>query len=250
MSIFRASTKSIGIIQLTAFLLSIVGLFVAQWTLMNVLITVLAFYAYNSLGVALMFHRYWTHKSFAFRFEWMKWPLTLLAMIAGRGSPLAWVYVHRLHHAHSDTEKDPHSPHFIGYRFFGLAKNTQAEKMQIFMVKDLLTRSHILLNDYYLLIVGIAIFLLLLFSPTVFYFAWILPVALTQISQDAFNYFAHVSGYRNAKTKDKSTNVIWLWPLILGEAWHNNHHNDPKNPSTSVKWWEFDPLKYIIKLLT
>jgi len=89
----------------------------------------------------------------------------------------------------------------------------------------------------------------LLINPLLFYFGWVLPVCINQIVQDLWNYFSHVDvGYRNFETKDNSRNVIWLWPLILGEAWHNNHHNRPMY-STKIKFWEFDPVDFLVRMV-
>ena len=83
-----------------------------------------------------------------------------------------------------------------------------------------------------------------------FYFVWILPSFLIQLSQSNFNYFGHLYGYTNLATDDNSKNNVFLFPLILGEAWHNNHHADPKNYSTTVRPFEIDPLTWIIKLIS
>jgi len=82
-----------------------------------------------------------------------------------------------------------------------------------------------------------------------FYWAWIVPATLIQLSTSNFNYFGHIHGYRNYETKDQSRNNPWLWPIILGEAWHNNHHGDAKNYSTKHRSWEVDPLSWFIELI-
>jgi stearoyl-CoA desaturase (delta-9 desaturase) len=56
-------------------------------------------------------------------------------------------------------------------------------------------------------------------------------------------------GYRNFATDDCSTNNKYLWPFILGDAWHNNHHGNSVTKTTQVKWWELDPVRYIIKVI-
>lgn len=245
---FRASTNSIAAVQLSVLALAVIGAFVINWSWTNVFIAVGAYYAYSSAGISMMFHRYWSHKSFEFKWKWLEVPFTLLACLAAKGSPLAWVYVHRLHHANADTEKDPHSPFHGGFRFMGF-KNIQLNEIKVFVVRDMLTRMHTKLNDYYLLLIFGWAAALLAVSPTAFYFAWVLPVAVLQFGQDAFNYFAHTHGYRNYETRDQSTNNPWLWPLILGEAWHNNHHGQPAAADFGRKWWEFDPTAGLIRLL-
>lgn len=228
--------------------MAITGLFVFQFTWSWLFTAFLCYNVYSSAGISMMYHRFWTHKSFDFKFDWMKWPFTLLACLVGKGSPLAWVYVHRLHHANADTEDDPHSPHYGGFRIMGF-KSINLEKLKVFIVRDMLNRQQKFLNDWYLAIIIAWATTLLLISPYVFYFCWVLPVAVLQVAQDLFNYFAHTHGYRLQDTKDTSTNNFWLWPLILGEAWHNNHHSDPKNFNFSKRWWELDPTRWLIALL-
>jgi stearoyl-CoA desaturase (delta-9 desaturase) len=58
-----------------------------------------------------------------------------------------------------------------------------------------------------------------------------------------------MNGYRNFDTKDKSTNNVFMWPFILGDAWHNNHHAQAGQLSAKVKWWEIDPLAGFINLI-
>jgi stearoyl-CoA desaturase (delta-9 desaturase) len=57
-------------------------------------------------------------------------------------------------------------------------------------------------------------------------------------------------GYTNYTLRDNSINSPWVFPLILGEAWHNNHHGDPKNGNYGGRhWWELDPTWWLIKLV-
>jgi stearoyl-CoA desaturase (delta-9 desaturase) len=75
----------------------------------------------------------------------------------------------------------------------------------------------------------------------------VLPVAVVHFSQAAFNYFAHVSGYKNAESREQSTNNFFLWPFIMGDAWHNNHHTSAGSFTTKQKAWEIDPAAWFIK---
>ena len=245
----KASNKSVWLLQFVAMIIAIVGIFVVDFSVSWLLITLLAYYAYSSIGVSIMMHRYWTHKSFTFRWKAIEKLFTFISLMASRGSPLAWVYIHRQHHAHSDTEEDPHSPKYVGFRLFGL-KKTSAENIKIFVIKDMLNKEHIFINDYYIGIVLVGILLFAMFDPYLIYFAWALPVFINQMIQDIFNYAAHISsGYRNYDTKDDSKNVFWLWPFILGEAWHNNHHGSPKDFSFKNRWWELDPQSLLVRLV-
>jgi stearoyl-CoA desaturase (delta-9 desaturase) len=57
-------------------------------------------------------------------------------------------------------------------------------------------------------------------------------------------------GYQNYESNDNSVNSPWLFPFVLGECWHNNHHGDVKAYNFgNVHWWEIDPSGLVIELL-
>jgi stearoyl-CoA desaturase (delta-9 desaturase) len=61
------------------------------------------------------------------------------------------------------------------------------------------------------------------------------------------NSLAHVWGYRNYETSERSRNN-WLVALLAnGEGWHNNHHVDPTSASNWHRWWEIDVTYVVIK---
>lgn len=244
--IFSASANTITRVQIVSSILSILGLFYFDFNTANIITAVVFFYLFSIVGVSLTLHRYYSHKSFEFKSIALKWLCTLIAILTGRGSPLGWVYVHRLHHAYSDQEGDPHSPHSLGFKLFGFRHiEDHSGKMKVFLVKELMTKEHLFINKWYFAIIGGWLVLLALINVDLVYFAWVLPVMLVQLSQNCFNYFAHMHGYRNFETRDTSTNNFWLWPFILGDAWHNNHHSNAASLSTKIKPWELDPIAYV-----
>ena len=250
--IFGSTSKNINLLTLLVTIITIVGLFnITMFTLGNVLITIVSFYILNILGIWMMLHRYYSHKSFEFRYPFLKYAFTIIAVLAGRGSPLGWVYLHRQHHAYSDTEKDPHSPKYLGYKLFSFEHYKKQEEhiMKVFLIKDLMSKTQLFIHKWYILIIAAFILFLASISIELLYFIWVLPALLIQLSQSNFNYFGHIYGYRNHKTPDNSKNNVFLFPVILGEAWHNNHHNDPKNASTTVRSFEIDPLFWFISII-
>jgi stearoyl-CoA desaturase (delta-9 desaturase) len=74
-------------------------------------------------------------------------------------------------------------------------------------------------------------------------------VFVVSVTQTMFNYFAHMKGYRNFETTDRSTNNLYLWPFILGDAWHNNHHANAQLVSTKVRRHEYDPISILINFI-
>jgi len=246
---FGSTSKNIGLLTIFVFIASIIGLFFVDYTLVNILTMLISFYVLNIVGVWMTFHRYYSHKSFEVNFV-VKWILSSVALLTGRGSILGWVYLHRLHHAYSDQEKDPHSPHNLGYKLFGFGHMKKQEgEMKIFLVKELMTPEQLFIHKWYMILLLPIVICIGLIDLQFLYWAWIVPAMLIQLSTSNFNYFGHTYGYRNYETTDQSRNNILLWPIILGEAWHNNHHGDAKNYSTKHKPWEIDPLSWVIKLV-
>lgn len=248
MNFFSSSPDSIILIQIISLVLTILSFFVSNFEWSYILFSIILFYCYSILGISLMLHRYYSHKSFELN-GFYKWFFTIFAVLAGRGSPLGWVYIHRIHHSFSDTSKDPHSPHNNNFNLIGFKPFHENKKINHFIIKDLLTPIQIRIDRFYLLIIATFLLLLSTIDYNLIFYVWSIPVLAVSITQTFFNYFAHMKGYRNFETRDKSTNNIYLWPFILGDAWHNNHHYQAKSISTKIKKYEFDPISILINFI-
>ena len=246
---YLSSTPStLHIIQLLSITLVIMCPFFTDISWQYVFLSMFMFYVYSVLGISMMLHRYYSHKSFKLNL-FFKWFFTVFAVLAGRGSPLGWVYIHRIHHGTSDTEKDPHSPHYNTFKFIGFKPIQENTKINHFIVKELLTAAHIKIDKYYLLLILSFLVLLSIINFNLIFYMWAIPVFVVSVTQTMFNYFAHMKGYRNFETTDRSTNNLYLWPFILGDAWHNNHHANAQNISTKVLKYEYDPISVLINFI-
>ena len=63
------------------------------------------------------------------------------------------------------------------------------------------------------------------------------------------NSAAHTVGYQTYRTGDHSTNCWWVALLSFGEGWHNNHHAFPFSARHGLRWFEFDPTWWHVKML-
>jgi len=178
-------------------------------------------------------------------------------------SPRAYAIMHRMHHAYTDTEQDPHSPSF-SKNIFAMMWRTRNIYVKIFegtmeieprFLKNLpgwpafdrwanSTMSRLLWALVY-----VAIFVVYAHSPWVYL---LLPVVL---SMGAFhgaviNWFAHKYGYRNFRLRNTSENLFTVDFLMLGESYHNNHHKYPSSPNFGVRWHEVDPMYPVIRFLS
>src|SRR5437763_1297737 len=64
---------------------------------------------FYGLGITLAYHRLLAHRSLVVP-EWLEHGLVLFAQCSLQDTPAKWVTVHRIHHAFSDEQQDPHSP--------------------------------------------------------------------------------------------------------------------------------------------
>lgn len=246
MKFLSSSAWSVTLIQISAVLAMVLGFNFVEFTPLHIALIVLGYFCYSGLGISMTFHRHYSHKSFEFKYSWMKKVCTFFGIVAGRGSPLGWGYVHRLHHARPDTPADPHDPSTVGWKiiFPHLAK--YGEKINKRLIRDLLTKGHLKINEYYMGIIAPWIIALYLISPAVLYFFYVVPVVLTFIGLNLSVLLTHKYGYVSHNTHDNSKNN-WFMSLILwGEGWNNNHHFNSKKYNLQEKWWEIDMLGRII----
>lgn len=206
------------------------------------------------IGISACYHRMLSHNSFTVSTP-VKVVMLWFATLAGQGNPLFWVTVHSgYHHPHSDSANDVHSPlhglfhSYIGWMFTleenrlrpkGRAIRLMADPVVMWFTKHYQTifwSSH--------LVIGVLCYEIWLWLIAV-------PALVTLHSFSINTSFNHIPslGYKNFKTSDLSINSIVLFPLILGEAWHNNHHANPSSYSFKEKWWELDPTAVIIDIL-
>ena len=185
--------------------------------------------------------------------------------MAVQGPVIAWVADHRKHHAHTDEEGDPHSPHvghdggvrgvFAGlwHAHAGWLMSTQgrADWKQV-RARPLRGRRDAVhqppLRPAGLARPGAARPRRAIWSPArspapppgCSGADWYASSSSTT-SPGASTPCATSSARRRFDTDDRSTNVFWLALPSLGESWHHNHHAFPRSASMACKRWELDP---------
>ena len=74
------------------------------------LVVVLISYASRMFAITAFYHRYFSHRTFKTS-RVVQFLGAFVACASGQRGPLWWAAHHRMHHRHSDTEHDSHSPH-------------------------------------------------------------------------------------------------------------------------------------------
>lgn len=211
------------------------------------IISLFVYFITGCFGMTMTYHRLLTHKSWTAP-RWFVHVGSLCGAYGLVGSPIAWVSIHREHHAFTETDLDPHSPHTKG--FFNAQYLSMFNIPKLRYVVDLVRDNfQIKLHQYYFLIHGIIFTTLLVLNPMLLLFAYLVPAAILWNAGSFINTLNHTVGYRNSETRDNSTNNFLTGYLMWGEGWHNNHHASPKNWNFQVRPWEFDIGGFFIKRL-
>ena len=76
---------------------------------------ILGWWFFGAMAITIYAHRGLSHNSITVKWKWLEHLFCSLCIVSNIGSPLAWAVIHRMHHVYLDDEKDPHSPHQIGF---------------------------------------------------------------------------------------------------------------------------------------
>ena len=209
----------------------------------------------SGLGSAIGLHRMLSHRGLPTTSKFTKKVLTILGCMAGQGSPIFWVALHRgYHHSHADKPRDIHSPiaHSKWTAYLGWMFNLQPDTVNLKYAVDMLRDPfQVSVHKHYYKIVWAIIAIAMLINWQIATCLIILPM-ITGIHQEAcINLFCHwdAFGYRTHDIDDHSRNVPVLGYFAWGQGWHNNHHKHAGNFNFGEKWWEFDPCMIFYPIL-
>lgn len=206
-------------------------------------------------------HRFATHQMFTTSKGWEKIFYVLTWLLQGSSFlvPRAYGVLHRMHHEHSDTVQDPHSPHFFN-DVWQMMKNTHI------MFRNLVQRNGVPDKQFTTAYlpewdrldkfgnhIATRIVFALLYISFYLYFApawWcylLLPIHffMGAVQGAIVNWCGHKYGYSNYDNGDESRNSSPWGILLMGELFQNNHHYASTDANFAKRWFEFD-LTFII----
>lgn len=216
----------------------------------------LIFAAATNLSITAGYHRLFSHKSYDA--HPVAKALFLLVGASGfQGSALKWSSDHRRHHTHIDGDKDPYNINegfwyaHMGWLFF---KDSVDQKIHApDLEKDWMVKFQ---DKHYVLL---AILTGFAFPTLVGWMmgSWLgglvigggLRIALTQQSTFFVNSLCHTLG-KQTYSKEISARDSWFVAVLThGEGYHNFHHKFQIDYRNGIKWYHWDPTKWVIKSL-
>jgi stearoyl-CoA desaturase (delta-9 desaturase) len=262
----RYTNLAAVVLPFVAFLAALVLLWnrAVDWTDLGILA---AMWLVTGFGVTVGYHRLLTHRAFL-TYKPIEYAFAAAGTMSVQGPVIDWVADHRKHHAHSDEEGDPHSPH-VGHGS-GLAGLWHAHVGWLFETNGMASRRkyaadlvadpgmRFLSRHFQWLVVlsllvpfGLGMLLTgtLVGGLTGLLWGGLVRIFLVHHITWSINSVCHFHGARRFATEDHSTNVWWLSLASLGESWHHNHHAFPRSAFHGLRGWELDPSGLLIRAM-
>lgn len=230
-----------------------------------------AMYLLTAIGITVGYHRLLTHRSFQTA-KPLEYAFAVLGSMAVQGPAVSWVADHRKHHAHTDAEGDPHSPHVghdggvrgvlagLWHAHTGWLMSNQGRADWNKYARDLredagmmfISRQFVPLVVLSLAVpalAGYAVSGALAGAATGLLWGGLVRIFFVHHVTWSVNSICHFFGTRRFDTDDRSTNVSWLALPSLGESWHHNHHAFPRSAVHGLRRREIDPSATLIGVM-
>jgi stearoyl-CoA desaturase (delta-9 desaturase) len=226
------------------------GFSTSAWVLLGV------FLAANELSITAGYHRLWAHRAYE-----AHWSLRLVFLVFGtmalQNSAWAWCSGHRRHHLNVDDEElDPYSARrgFWFSHIGWMVREYPSGREDFSNIPDL-RRDRMLAFQHrhyvaLVLLTNIALPLVVGWLVGdiwgVFLLAGVLRLVLSHHFTFFINSLAHMWGSRPYTEENTARDNPVLAVLTFGEGYHNFHHIFAHDYRNGVRWWQWDPTKWLI----
>ncbi|MCL1077164.1 acyl-CoA desaturase [Parashewanella spongiae] len=215
---------------------------------------------YSGLSITAGYHRLWSHKTYKAN-SVIRFTYALGGALALQNSALHWSSDHRIHHKHVDNnDKDPYSAKMgFWYSHIGwMLREYQSQRYHDYKnVRDLQNDKIVMWqHKHYLLlavIMNIGLPALLGWMNgdvwSMLLIAGVLRLVVVHHCTFFINSLAHIWGSQPYTDKNTAKDNGVLALFTYGEGYHNYHHIFENDYRNGIKWWHYDPTKWLIKLL-
>lgn len=217
-----------------------------------------AFYFITGIAITAGYHRLLSHRAYSAG-KIVKFLYLIFGAAAFQNSALKWATDHRIHHRHVDHEKDPYNINkgffyaHIGWIFFKEQNNETAHYPKDLLNDKLVMWQH---RNY----VAIAVTVGFILPTLIGYFlgsalgglalAGFMRIVLVHHCTFFINSLCHIIGTRPYTDTNTARDSYIIALFSYGEGYHNYHHYFPSDYRNGIRWYHFDPTKWLIKVLS
>lgn len=217
-----------------------------------------AFYFITGISITAGYHRLLSHKAYKAG-SIVKFLYLIFGAAAFQNSALKWCSDHRVHHRHVDHEKDPYNINkgffyaHMGWIFFKEQKTETAH-----YPKDLLNDKLVMWQHRNYLAIAVTVGFILPTLLGYFLGSALGGLALSGLARVVFvhhctffiNSLCHIVGSRPYTDTNTARDSYVMALFSYGEGYHNYHHYFPSDYRNGIRWYHFDPTKWLIKILS
>lgn len=211
----------------------------------------------TSMAITVGYHRLFAHVTYKTK-NWIRFLLLFFGAATFEQSALKWASQHRQHHQFTDTEQDPYNINrgffyaHVGWILFYKHRVNYDNVPDLMQCKLVMSQHH--LYTLWSFGAGIVIPMLIGFLIGKPLGAFILAVNLRLIfvlhSAFFINSYAHMFGDRDFDNRI-SARDHWIGGILTnGEGYHNFHHKHPNDYRNGIRWYHWDPSKWLIFTLS
>lgn len=213
-------------------------------------------FSLSSTAITAGYHRLFSHA--AYRASWLlEFFYLAFGAAAFQGSALQWSSQHRDHHTYTDQPKDPYNIK-LGFWYAHLGWVLRKTDPDYGRVTDLSKSLLIRLQHTLYYPIGLIMCFALPFGIGMFWdeglealmVAGFLRLIIQWHMTFCVNSVAHYFGSQRYSTKSSARGNWLVSFFVWGEMDHNFHHSFPNDFRTGTHWWDFDPSKWGIFLLS
>lgn len=207
----------------------------------------------TGMSVTAGYHRLYSHTAYKIH-PFAEAVLLFFATMATQGSALRWVYDHRYHHAFVDTDRDPYSikKGFWYAHFLWLFE--KPNEIEDRVVADLLRKPILRFqHKYYGILMLVTNLMLFAFVGWcfndylgAFLLAWLGRMFFLHHFTWFINSLAHTWGARPFCKELSAVDNYLISIVTFGEGYHNYHHTFAYDYRNGIRWYHFDPTKWLI----
>ncbi|WP_417441360.1 fatty acid desaturase [Idiomarina sp.] len=212
---------------------------------------------FAGLSITAGYHRLWAHRTYDAN-PVIRFIFAIGGAVALQNSALHWSSDHREHHKHVDNnDKDPYSAkRGFWYSHIGwMIREYQASRYTDYdNVKDLQKDPIVMWqHKYYLPLTLFVNFGWPIAAGFMLGDVWagllvigVLRLVLNHHTTFFINSLAHIWGKQPYTDKNTARDNGVLAFLTFGEGYHNYHHIFAADYRNGIRWWQFDPTKWLI----
>lgn len=211
----------------------------------------------TGMSITAGYHRLYAHKAYKAK-PLVEAILLFFGAMAGQGSALRWCFDHRLHHAHVDTDEDPYSINKGFWYAHCLWLLDKPREIDPKVVPDLMKNKMVQFQHKYsnscMVFSNAVVCVIVSWLLSDFWGAFFIATWLRLFSLHHFTWFinslAHTWGDKPFCQEQSAVNNFVIAFLTFGEGYHNFHHTFANDYRNGIRWFHFDPTKWLIWTLS